>query len=81
MKHSGHITLLAALAISAVGRADDLVTNATPQLWNWNVQNTFIVQYHPGFPSAYRGPNSLSSANEVKETLSLDLLAGARLWR
>lgn len=51
------------------------------QLWNWHVQNTDIVQYHPGFPSRYRGPNSLSSANEVKETVSLDLLLGLRLWQ
>jgi high affinity Mn2+ porin len=49
--------------------------------WNWHVQNTDIVQYHPGFPASYSGPNSLSSANEVKETVSLDLYAGARLWR
>jgi high affinity Mn2+ porin len=51
------------------------------QAWNWHAQNTDIVQYHPGFPATYSGPNSLSSANEVKETVSLDLYAGARLWR
>ena len=44
------------------------------------MQNTDIVQYHPGFRASYSGPNSLSSANEVKETVSLDLYAGARLW-
>src|SRR5207302_2005528 len=38
------------------------------------------VQYHPGFHAAYSGPNSLKSGSEVKETLSLDLLLGARLW-
>ncbi len=57
------------------------VIDAGDQLWNWHVQNTDIVQYHPGFPSRYSGPNSLSSANEVKETVSLDLLVGVRLWR
>lgn len=51
------------------------------QSWNWHAQNTDIVQYHPGFHAAYSGPNSLSSANDVKETVSLDLLFGARLWR
>jgi high affinity Mn2+ porin len=50
------------------------------QTWNWHVQNTDIVQYHPGFPSKYSGPNSLSSASEIKETVSLDLLVGVRLW-
>ena len=54
---------------------------AVAEDWNWHVQNTDIVQYHPGFPASYSGPNSLSSANEVKETVSLDLYAGARLWR
>ncbi len=53
---------------------------AQEQNWNWHVQNTDIIQYHPGFPAKYSGPNSLSDANEVRETVSLDLLAGARLW-
>lgn len=50
------------------------------QSWNWHAQNTDIVQYHPGFPAAYSGPNSLDNAAEVRETVSLDLLAGVRLW-
>ena len=68
-----------ALSISAPTNAAD-IKNAEEQNWNWHVQNTDIVQYHPGFPSRYRGPNSLSSANEVKETVSLDLMVGLRLW-
>ena len=55
--------------------------DVAPQDWNWHAQNTDIVQYHPGFPAKYSGPNSLSPANEVRETVSLDLLAGARLWQ
>jgi len=51
------------------------------QTWNWHVQNTDIVQYHPDFPAAYSGPNSMDSASEVAETVSLDLFAGVRLWR
>ena len=50
------------------------------QSWNWHLQNTDIVQYHPGYSAAYSGPNSLHTFNEVKETVSLDLSAGARLW-
>ncbi len=38
---------------------------AAPQTWSWHVQNTVIVQYHPGFSAAYSGPNSLSPANEA----------------
>jgi high affinity Mn2+ porin len=67
------------LSISAPTNAAE-IKNAEERNWNWHVQNTTIVQYHPGFPSRYRGPNSLSSANEVKETVSLDLMVGLRLW-
>jgi high affinity Mn2+ porin len=55
-------------------------TETLGQAWNWHAQITDIVQYHPGFPADYSGPNSLDSASEVKETVSLDLYAGARLW-
>ena len=51
------------------------------QAWNWHAQNTDIVQYHPGFSARYSGVNSLNHANEVRETVSLDLLFGLRLWR
>jgi len=82
------ITACLAFTVAVAADENAISTTNTPdignwqeQSWNWHVQNTFIVQYHPGFPSRYRGPNSLSSANEVKETLSLDLLVGLRLWR
>ena len=51
------------------------------QTWNWHVQNTDIVQGDPGFSAKYSGPNSLDSHGEIRETVSLDLLAGVRLWR
>lgn len=66
---------------TASGSVTPPPTNSGAQSWNWHFQNTDIVQYHPGFSASYGGPNSLSSANEVKETVSLDSLAGARLWR
>jgi len=56
-------------------------TNSAAQNYNWHIQNTATVQYHPGFSALYSGPNSLSTANQVKETLSLDLYGGLRLWR
>jgi high affinity Mn2+ porin len=49
--------------------------------WNFHVQNTEIVQGDPAFPARYSGPNSLNSKGEVQETVTLDLYAGARLWR
>jgi len=51
------------------------------QSWNWHVQNTFVVQGDPAFPAKYSGPNSLNSDGEIRETISLDLFAGVRLWR
>jgi high affinity Mn2+ porin len=48
--------------------------------WNWHVQNTETVQGYPGIPSPYSGPNSLPSGGETRETVSLDLMAGIRLW-
>jgi high affinity Mn2+ porin len=64
--------------------ADD-GTNAPPplkeQTWNLHGQNTDIVQGDPAFPAQYSGPNSLDSKGEIRETVSVDLYAGVRLWR
>ena len=70
--------------------AADSSTNATPtmektgevqpQNWNWHVQNTDIVQGYPGFSAKYSGPNSLPPGGETRESVSLDLMAGVRLW-
>lgn len=49
--------------------------------WNLHVQNTDIVQGHPGFHAKYSGPNSLNPNGEVQETITANLFAGARLWR
>jgi high affinity Mn2+ porin len=51
------------------------------QSWNLHAQNTVIVQGDPGFPAKYSGPNSLDSLGETRETVSVDLFAGARLWQ
>ena len=86
---------LVAAADAAPGLQDDPATNsvsriAAPsgekqadsggQYWNWHVQSTFIVQGDPAFPAQYSGPNSLDSNGEIRETFSLDLMGGARLW-
>ena len=65
---------------SASSPAIEKSTDAQPQNWNWHVQNTDVVQGYPGFPSPYSGPNSLPSGGETRETVSLDVLAGVRLW-
>ena len=55
-------------------------SQAQEQNWNFHAQNTDILDGHPGFSAKYSGPNSLQSRGEVQETVSLDLLGGARLW-
>jgi high affinity Mn2+ porin len=72
---------------SAVRAADSAAIEAIPapeeakaQTWNWHVQNTVIVQGAPAFAARYSGPNSLKNEGEVRETVSLDLYAGVRLW-
>jgi high affinity Mn2+ porin len=58
-----------------------LAPAGTPeQAWNWHVQNTDILDWHPPFPAQYSGANSLRNDTETQETVSLDLLVGARLW-
>jgi high affinity Mn2+ porin len=66
----------------------DLATNVlpappgtgAPENWNFHVQNTDIIQGYPGFPAKYSGPNSLPSGGEMRESISLDVMAGVRLW-
>jgi len=69
----------------AASRAQDAAVAApakvAEQSWNWHVQNTDIVQGNPDFPAQYSGPNSLDSKGDLRETVSLDLYLGARLWR
>jgi high affinity Mn2+ porin len=50
------------------------------QRWNFHVQNTDIVEGDPSFPAQYSGPHSLNPTGEVRETVSADIMAGARLW-
>src|SRR5215470_15428692 len=54
---------------------------APEQAWNWHAQSTAIVQGYPGFSAKYSGPNSLRNGGEVRETISVDIYAGVRLWR
>jgi high affinity Mn2+ porin len=52
------------------------------QNWNWHVQNTEVVQGYPCFSAKYTNPgfNSLPPGGETRETVSLDLMVGVRLW-
>lgn len=65
---------------STVSGVDETNQTARAAQWNWHFQNTDIIQGDPSFPAKYSGPNSLDSKGEIRETVSVDLLAGARLW-
>ncbi|HWY31568.1 MAG TPA: hypothetical protein VNX46_12480, partial [Candidatus Acidoferrum sp.] len=67
--------------ITGLGQTNGPDSSSDGQTWNWHVQNTDIVQGDPGFPAKYSGPASLNSQGEVRETVTLDLFAGLRLWR
>src|ERR1035438_2253510 len=72
-----------ACAAARIAAAADVSTNSPVpdgQNWNFHVQNTDIVQGYPAFPAQYSGPNSLPTGGETRETVSLDLMAGVRLW-
>jgi high affinity Mn2+ porin len=67
-------------APSGLGQTNSPDLSSSGQIWNWHVQNTEVVQGYPGFPAKYSGPNSLPPSGETRETVSLDLMAGVRLW-
>src|SRR5580658_5827927 len=92
MFKSNVLAMFAGLAGATAAEAD-LSTNSVPvpavepassnsqQNWNWHIQNTDIVEGYPAFPAKYSGPNSLPDGGETRETVSLDLYAGVRLWQ
>ena len=51
------------------------------QNWNFHLQNTEVVQGYPALSAKYSGPNSLPRGGQTRETVSLDVMAGLRLWR
>src|ERR1700678_1674105 len=86
-KCSGAAAVLASAATALA--AADTPTNAppalveqpsSPQNWNFHAQNTDIVQGYPGFSAQYSGPNSLPTGGQTRETVSVDVMAGVRLW-
>src|ERR1051326_5769574 len=73
------ISLWCALALfsaSTVFAADQETTESAA----FHAQTTFVLQYHPAFHSAYRGPNSLDPGSRGQETFDTTFYAGTRLW-
>ena len=55
--------------------------NDQPQTWNWHMQSTITGEGYPSFTAKYSGVNSLPTAGQARETVSLDFFGGYRLWR
>ena len=51
-----------------------------PDAWNIHGQFTFIDQGYPAFHSPYEGANSLSGANQAKNSVSSTAFIGLRPW-
>ena len=71
------LTMVVLVASGRVLAADE----AAEDWWGLHGQTTFVTQYHPGFHSAFRGPNSLDPQAQARETWDLTLYGGLRLWR
>jgi len=68
---------------SAPDASPDVTSSAPPdsQPWDIHMQSTVVAQGHPAFPAEYTGSNSLTPGASVRETVSLDVTGGVRLWR
>jgi high affinity Mn2+ porin len=55
-------------------------TDAVLEPWAIHGQFTGVEQFHPGFHSAYSGPQSLAPSARGDETTTATLFAGVRLW-
>ncbi|HMD83327.1 MAG TPA: carbohydrate porin [Terriglobia bacterium] len=87
----GAVSLLVAMTAPSTRGQDSATpdtgqdaTNSTPsdpQRWNLHFQSTAGAQGYPGFPAQYSGLNSLRPGGEVRDTISVDVTSGVRLWR
>lgn len=79
--------LLGLAPICAFGQATDSgqtpaeTSQPDPQNWNLHFQSTAIGQGYPSFSAQYTGANSLTPAAQIKETVSVDVTGGVRVWR
>ena len=58
----------------------DKQSNPPSQNWNLHFQNTDIVEGDLPFSAKYSGPFSLNKNGETRETVSVDVTFGLRLW-
>jgi len=73
-------SLMAIPATQSASSPGESEGNPPTRNWNFHIQNTDVVQGYPAFHAQYSGPQSLPDFGEARETVSLDLFAGVRLW-
>jgi high affinity Mn2+ porin len=63
-------------------KASNSTDEAVPEQQNWllHVQATEMLLGQPGFRSPYAGTNSIEPDDNFRQTTTLDLFLGARLW-
>ncbi len=65
---------------SKIGQAIKQSENVTEQRWSFHVQSTEMMLGQPGFRSPYAGANSIEPDDNFRQTTTLDVFLGARLW-
>ena len=78
------VMLLAKVVVApSFARAQDASNVEAPddQSWNLHIQSTAGAQGHPSFPAEYTGANSLTPGASARDTVSVDMTGGVRLWR
>lgn len=84
MNSRSHVfTLIVAwciLADCSWSAAQEIAAESRAENWSIHMQNTNVLQGHTGIRSPYVGQDSLHSSAEMRQTVSLDLLLGLRLW-
>jgi high affinity Mn2+ porin len=65
---------------SKVAQAEKQLENSEEQRWSFHVQATEIGFGQPGFRSPYKGTNSISPDDDFRQTSTINVYLGARLW-
>jgi high affinity Mn2+ porin len=65
---------------SGPGEGAPAAEETAPEWYSLHGQFTNVTQYHPRFPSSFRGTNSLDPGHRGNETIDATLFAGVRVW-
>jgi high affinity Mn2+ porin len=80
MLRASAAALVLACSSSALGAEPGAPAPSPEERLSLHYQATVATQWHPSFPAAYSGRNSLQPGEESATSVVMDLFAGARLW-